>query len=87
MELPALKFEDEIIEFIFSVPTTWSPGVAEDLRLLAKEAGFGQDSSSHSVEIGLTEAEAAAVCTLGTESERYGVSVMRFHVAKKTDKM
>ncbi|KIW94189.1 uncharacterized protein Z519_05505 [Cladophialophora bantiana CBS 173.52] len=70
-ELPALSFEDETIEFIFSVPTTWSPGVAEDLRTLAREAGFGQDGVNHSVEIGLTEAEAAAVCTLGTESERY----------------
>lgn len=87
IELPALKFEDETIEFIFSVPTTWSLGVAEDLRLLAQEAGFGQDSPSHSVQIGLTEAEAAAVCTLGTESERYGVSMRHFHAAIKTDRM
>ncbi|ETI22823.1 hypothetical protein G647_06899 [Cladophialophora carrionii CBS 160.54] len=70
-ELPALSFEDETIQFIFSVPTTWSPGVAEDLRVLAREAGFGHDGANHSVEIGLTEAEAAAVCTLGTETERY----------------
>ncbi|KIW66690.1 hypothetical protein PV04_05998 [Phialophora macrospora] len=70
-ELPALSFEDETIQFIFSVPTTWSPGVAEDLRVLAREAGFGHDGANHVVEIGLTEAEAAAVCTLGTETERY----------------
>ncbi len=75
-ELPALSFEDETIEFIFSVPTTWSPGVAEDLRALAREAGFGHGGANHTVKIGLTEAEAAAVCTLGTESERYSVSVI-----------
>jgi hypothetical protein len=76
-ELPALSFDDETIVFIFSVPTTWSLGVAEDLRKLACHAGFGQDGINHSVEVGLTEAEAAAVCTLGIESERYAVSVMR----------
>ena len=75
-ELPSLSFEDETIEFIFSVPTTWSPGVAEDLRALAREAGFGRDGANHSVQIGLTESEAAAVCTLGTESERYSVSIV-----------
>jgi hypothetical protein len=75
-ELPALSFDDETIVFMFSVPTTWSPGVAEDLRKLARHAGFGQDGINHSVEVGLTEAEAAAVCTLGIESERYAVGVM-----------
>jgi hypothetical protein len=73
-ELPRLSFEEETIQFIFSVPTTWSPGVAEDLRALASEAGFGREGVNHSLEVGLTEAEAAAVCTLGTESERYSVS-------------
>lgn len=72
-ELPRLSFEEETIQFIFSVPTTWSPGVAEDLRTLAGEAGFGREGANHSLEVGLTEAEAAAVCTLGTESERYSV--------------
>ncbi|KIV84831.1 hypothetical protein PV11_00585 [Exophiala sideris] len=67
-ELPAVGFEEETIEFIFSVPTTWSPGVAEDLRQLAREAGFDSGGSNHSVKIGLTEAEAAAVCSFSTQS-------------------
>lgn len=73
-ELPAVGFEKESIEFIFSVPTTWSPGVAEDLRQLAREAGFDSGSPNHSVKIGLTEAEAAAVCSFSTQSGWFAVS-------------
>jgi len=49
-ELPAFGFQEETIQFIFSVPATWSPGVAEDPKQLAKEARFGKGGSSHSVE-------------------------------------
>jgi hypothetical protein len=49
------------IEFIFSVPTTWAPvPTVENFKTIVKSAGFGQHVS-HSVVIGLTEAEAAAV--------------------------
>ncbi|KAF2865830.1 hypothetical protein BDV95DRAFT_632187 [Massariosphaeria phaeospora] len=49
------------IEFIFSVPTTWAPvPTVENFKRIVREAGFGQHYS-HTVTIGLTEAEAAAV--------------------------
>ena len=50
------------VVFIFSVPTTWkSFSIIEDFRALIKRAGFGKGGPKHTVEIGLTEAEAAAV--------------------------
>ena len=50
------------VEFIFSVPTTWkSPAMIRHTKLLIQRAGYGTDGADHRVEIGLTEAEAAAV--------------------------
>ncbi|KAI9801059.1 MAG: hypothetical protein M1833_002927 [Piccolia ochrophora] len=52
------------IEFIFSVPTTWKPiPMVEDFRDVIEQAGFGKGGRDHSVSVGLTEAEAAAVHT------------------------
>ncbi|KAI9704654.1 MAG: hypothetical protein M1820_005402 [Bogoriella megaspora] len=64
-ELASLTWEDAVIEFIFSVPTTWKPHpTVEGFRSLIGQAGFGGPlGSNHSVTIGLTEAEAAAVHT------------------------
>ncbi|PVH93403.1 hypothetical protein DM02DRAFT_619306 [Periconia macrospinosa] len=60
-ELSGTTWEEARIEFIFSVPTTWPPiPVVENFRRIATLAGFGS-IKSHSVSIGLTEAEAAAV--------------------------
>jgi hypothetical protein len=62
------------VEFLFSVPTTWTAvSVINDFKRLAQEAGFGQAAPSHSVRIGLTEAEAAAVNTLKAQSVSYQV--------------
>ncbi|USP74597.1 hypothetical protein yc1106_01871 [Curvularia clavata] len=59
----ACRWEDARIEFIFSVPTTWNPHpTVERFRNIAVRAGF-EKSPNHSVIIGLTEAEAAAVHT------------------------
>lgn len=60
-ELSGTKWESGRIEFIFSVPTTWPviPTV-ENFKNIVRRAGFGQHKN-HSVTIGLTEAEAAAV--------------------------
>lgn len=60
-------FEDDwqtsTVEYIFSVPTTWNdPAVVEDFKGIVRAAGFGENKR-HSVIIGLTEAEAAAVYT------------------------
>lgn len=62
------------IEFSFSVPTTWTAvGVTNDFEKLAREAGFGAAGPAHSVSVGLTEAEAAAVYTFKTQSASYAV--------------
>jgi hypothetical protein len=60
-ELSGTTWEAAKIEFIFSVPTTWSviPTV-ENFKRIVLLAGFGQ-FTHHSITIGLTEAEAAAV--------------------------
>jgi hypothetical protein len=58
----ANRWEDANIEFIFSVPTTWKLPTIERFRSTIGRAGFGS-SPSHKIEIGLTEAEAAAVHT------------------------
>jgi hypothetical protein len=72
------------IEFSFSVPTTWTAvGVTKDFEKLAREAGFGAAGPAHSVTVGLTEAEAAAVYTFKTQSASYtvGRSAINCHVS------
>ena len=72
------------IEFSFSVPTTWtSVGVTKDFEKLAREAGFGAAGPAHSVSVGLTEAEAAAVYTFKAQSASYtvGRSAINCHVS------
>jgi len=60
-ELSGVNWEHARIEFIFSVPTTWAPiPTVENFKSIAKASGFGSQRS-HSLVIGLTEAEAAAV--------------------------
>jgi hypothetical protein len=59
----ANRWENANIEFVFSVPTTWKPvPTVERFRSVVKRAGFGA-YPNHKVDIGLTEAEAAAVHT------------------------
>jgi hypothetical protein len=49
------------VEFLFSVPTTWEPHTtAKKFETIASHAGFGS-CPQHTIRIGLTEAEAAAV--------------------------
>jgi hypothetical protein len=63
------------VEFSFTVPTTWtSVGVTNDFETLIREAGFGNAGPNHTVSVGLTEAEAAAVYTLEAQSTSYSVS-------------
>lgn len=69
------EWETASIEFLFSVPTTWTKiGLANEFRRLAREAGFGQDGRHHTVDVGLTEAEAAACHTFTAQSATYSVS-------------
>ncbi len=62
------------VQFIFSVPCTYKePSIGNTLLTLIKEAGFGGGGPRHTVELGLTEPEAAAVFTIrgsevGTET-------------------
>ncbi|TLD35794.1 hypothetical protein E2P81_ATG02097 [Venturia nashicola] len=48
------------IDFVFSVPTTWPPSTVNKFRVIASRAGFASHAT-HTLNIGLTEAEAAAV--------------------------
>jgi len=63
-ELPSsMTWNTTQIEFIFSVPTTWSTHpTVERFKRLVQQAGWGT-YPTHCVSIGLTEAEAAAVAT------------------------
>ncbi|KAF1810891.1 hypothetical protein P152DRAFT_400506 [Eremomyces bilateralis CBS 781.70] len=61
-EVARKRWEDAIVEFHFSVPTTWQPATVERFRSITSLAGFGK-YPSHTTTIGLTEAEAAAVHT------------------------
>ncbi|KAL8901352.1 MAG: hypothetical protein Q9207_005247 [Kuettlingeria erythrocarpa] len=61
-ELAGAPWHSAYVEFIFSVPTTWAPQVVENYRKLIEKAGFAQ-CRNHTLSIGLTEAEAAAVHT------------------------
>jgi hypothetical protein len=56
------RWEDANVEFIFSVPTAWKPQTVERFRSTFERAGFGRHQN-HRADIGLTEAEAAAVHT------------------------
>ncbi|KAL8745997.1 MAG: hypothetical protein Q9190_001923 [Brigantiaea leucoxantha] len=61
-ELAGRPWHNARVEFVFSVPTTWAPSVVERYRSIVERAGFAQ-CRTHSLTIGLTEAEAAAVHT------------------------
>jgi hypothetical protein len=61
------------VEFIFSLPTSWKGKVVEDFEEIVKEAGFGTEGNC-SVDIGLTEGEAAAVSTALILEHKYKVS-------------
>lgn len=64
------------VEYLFSVPTTWDnhPEVLEMFKAIAAKAGFGE-SEEHSVQISLSEAEAAAVYTAASQRNRHLVGV------------
>ena len=62
-ELQSKTWSQALVEFIFSVPTTWAPHpTVERFRSILRRAGYNQHPT-HSIEVGLTEAEAAAVST------------------------
>jgi hypothetical protein len=68
------------VEFLFSVPTTWTKtSLTQEFRRIAAEAGFGRDGPNHKLEVGLTEAEAAAVYTFNSQNAIYSVSTP-FHI-------
>lgn len=58
-------WETSTVVFIFSVPTTWSSHAMIETKFkhAILRAGFGSVGPNHTVELGLTEAEAAAVYT------------------------
>jgi len=63
-EVPGMEWGLANVEFMFSVPTTWSPGTVEQFKVILAQAGFGGPGNArHSVTISLTEPEASAVYT------------------------
>lgn len=69
-------WETSTVVFIFSVPTTWSSHVMIERKFRSSifRAGFGSAGPNHTVELGLTEAEAAAVYTADA-GQSYKVSL------------
>lgn len=66
-ELLGISWAAATVEFLFSVPTTWSPQTVELFRELVGKSGFANATcASHTITIGLTEPEAAAVHTSTT---------------------
>ncbi|EXJ73469.1 uncharacterized protein A1O5_03230 [Cladophialophora psammophila CBS 110553] len=56
------RYDSKRVEFRFSVPTTWkNPAMIAETKQLIHKAGFGRRSARETVEVSLTEAEAAAV--------------------------
>jgi hypothetical protein len=56
------RYDSKHVEFLFSVPTTWkNPAMIAEIKDLIHKAGFGGNHSRHTVDVTLTEAEAAAV--------------------------
>lgn len=64
------------VVFIFSVPTTWSSHEMIERKFKGSlfRAGFGSGGTKHTVEVDLTEAEAAAVYTVDA-GQSYKVSL------------
>ncbi|UPK91770.1 hypothetical protein LCI18_002705 [Fusarium solani-melongenae] len=52
---------------MFSTPTTWDAPISHCFRDIVSKAGFGENKL-HKVALGLTEPEAAAVCTCRTRT-------------------
>ncbi|KAI9775609.1 MAG: hypothetical protein M1839_001010 [Geoglossum umbratile] len=64
-----ISWDSSNVVFLFSVPTTWeSQKMLSRIEGIIRKAGFGS-CPNHTVEVGLTEAEAAAVYTVDTGQE------------------
>jgi hypothetical protein len=73
-DLYGKAWRDSAIQFVFSVPTSWTGPTVENFKRIAKRAGFGDDSRpGHSIVMGLTEPEAVAVHTSVEASGRLQV--------------
>lgn len=61
----ATGWADLVVEFVFSVPTTWrSQEVINVFKNAIRSAGFGTEGPHHTANVELTESEAAAVGTI-----------------------
>lgn len=68
-EGPYAKEWQSQVHFVFSIPTTWkSQNVFQTYRQCIEKAGFKSGGKNHTCDIGLTEAEAAAIYTLKSKS-------------------
>jgi hypothetical protein len=62
-----------MVQYIFSIPTTWDKAVEKMFMALVKDAGFGKEKK-HRVEIELNEAEAAAVYSARSPKHHHPVT-------------
>jgi hypothetical protein len=65
------------VEYHFSVPTTWAHhDMVEEFRNIVQLAGYGSAGNNglHSVDIALSEAEAAAVYAMKVLGQKFNVS-------------
>lgn len=65
-QLNGTTWENATIKFIFSTPADWDPIFAEELRTLAKKAGFN-NGHNFTVEVSITEPHAVAAFTMANE--------------------
>lgn len=59
---PSFDLETTPVEFLFSIPTVWSPEIVEEFRRCIKNGGFNE-KRHHKTQVTLTEAQAAALYT------------------------
>lgn len=71
-------WDDMAVEFIFSVPTTWtSQDIINKFKMIVRDAGFAAEARRrHTAIVDLTEAEAAAVATVKNSAVEFRMGDM-----------
>ncbi|CZR50245.1 related to hsp70 protein [Phialocephala subalpina] len=71
IEMMSGPWTNKRVEFIFSMPTTWtSQAILNEFKAVIRDAGFGSEQT-HTAKLELTEAEAVAVYTVKTAQIRF----------------
>lgn len=71
IEMMSGPWSNKRVEFIFSMPTTWTnQAILNEFKAVIRDAGFGSEQT-HTAKLELTEAEAVAVYTVKTAQTRF----------------